>query len=209
LKLIADQGQSAVPDLIVELDATDDDMMLRSLGFILRAIGDKRAVPALIRAIPKTLRKPASGFGLRADDAELLAFMQKNEHRQGGAPREGLYSFGRPVHEITGALEKLTGANQREEEIYNVLLGGGPRQQQLQRRLYHECAQRWATWWEANWKANVSDEKYAVVNLPTSDDQPLAVFPHGPDIKIPRPRILSIVESDADPKARERFAAGV
>ena len=51
LKALVDEGPAAVPELIAELDATDDDIMLRNLGFILRAIGDKRAVPALIRAL--------------------------------------------------------------------------------------------------------------------------------------------------------------
>ncbi|HEX7379420.1 MAG TPA: carboxypeptidase-like regulatory domain-containing protein, partial [Pirellulales bacterium] len=44
---IVELGPAAVPELIAELDATEDDMMLRSLGFTLRAIGDQRAVPAL------------------------------------------------------------------------------------------------------------------------------------------------------------------
>ena len=51
--------------------------MLRSLGFVLRAIGDKRAVPALIRAIPTTLRKPGSDMRCRADEGELFTCMQK------------------------------------------------------------------------------------------------------------------------------------
>ena len=40
-------GPNAVPELIAELDATNDERMLQCLGFSLRAIGDKRAVPAL------------------------------------------------------------------------------------------------------------------------------------------------------------------
>ena len=48
-------GKPAVPPLIEELDRTTADRPLRSLGFTLRAIGDPRAVPALIRAIPRTL----------------------------------------------------------------------------------------------------------------------------------------------------------
>jgi hypothetical protein len=72
IKGLVEQGPDAVTDLISELDATDNDMMLRTLGFVLRAIGDKRAVPALIRALPRTLRKPGSNMGLRAEDKELL-----------------------------------------------------------------------------------------------------------------------------------------
>jgi hypothetical protein len=49
-------GKPAVPELVAELDRTDHDAELRALGFVLRGIGDVRAVPALIRAIPRTLR---------------------------------------------------------------------------------------------------------------------------------------------------------
>jgi len=49
-------GPAAVPELVRELEATDRDATLRALGFTLRAIGDRRAVPFLIRAIPKTFR---------------------------------------------------------------------------------------------------------------------------------------------------------
>src|SRR5262245_32913561 len=72
LKQITDIGPEAVPDLIAELDTTESEIMLRNLGFILRAIGDKRAVPALIRAFPKTLRKSSSDMGLRVGDKNLL-----------------------------------------------------------------------------------------------------------------------------------------
>ena len=53
-----------MPPLIEELERTTADQPLRSLGFTLRAIGDPRAVPALIRAIPRTLMPPGSDFGL-------------------------------------------------------------------------------------------------------------------------------------------------
>jgi hypothetical protein len=200
LKGLVDQGPDAVPDLIVELDATDNDMMLRNLGFILRAIGDKRAVPALIRALPKTLKKPGSDMGCRADDPELLAFMQKHDLDKDN--RDGLYGFGRPVREIGGALAKLTGVNQREEEIFHTFLSGSPRQQALQRKLFHDCAQRWATWWEANWMDHVSDPKYAVVNLPKFEEPATTIFPHGPSVNITGRSSGHTAESDADPAAK-------
>lgn len=52
---IADLGNDDVPELIEELDATNNQRMIRCLGFLLRASGDRRAVPALMRAIPQTL----------------------------------------------------------------------------------------------------------------------------------------------------------
>ena len=48
-------GRDAVPQLCAELDRTTENRTLRRLGFAARAIGDPRAVPALIRAIPRTL----------------------------------------------------------------------------------------------------------------------------------------------------------
>ena len=55
-------GKPAVPALIEELDRTTENRPLRSLGFTLRAIGDPRAVPALIRD-PADARPGRSDFG--------------------------------------------------------------------------------------------------------------------------------------------------
>src|SRR5262245_52426287 len=78
LRELIQVGPDAVPELTAELDATDSDIMLRNLGFALRAIGDKRAIPALIRAFPKTLREPGSDMGLRHAGQERVACMQQN-----------------------------------------------------------------------------------------------------------------------------------
>src|SRR5438552_16802014 len=43
-------GRAAVPELCAELDRTTENRTLRRFGFALRAIGDPRAAPALIRA---------------------------------------------------------------------------------------------------------------------------------------------------------------
>src|SRR4051812_33537739 len=72
-------GSKAVPQLCDELDRTTVDRTQRRLAFALRAIGDARAVPALIRSIPKTLQPPSSDYGLIVADAELTAFMQKHD----------------------------------------------------------------------------------------------------------------------------------
>ena len=75
-------GRDAVPQLCAELDRTTEDRMLRRLGFALRAIGDARAVPALIRAIPKTLLPSSSDYGLIVSDKELTDFMQTHDSEQ-------------------------------------------------------------------------------------------------------------------------------
>jgi hypothetical protein len=201
LKDIVALGGDAVPDLIAELDATNNDMMLRALGFTLRAIGDKRAVPALIRAIPRTLRRPGSDMGCKADDKELLAFMQA--HDLNDEDRDGMYGFGRPVREIGGALQTLTGQKHGEDELNFVMLGGALQQQLAQRRLYYRCAERWTAWWEKNWKAHVGDEQYAKVDLPPGDDPPAIEFPHGAgQYQLGSAMSGCIVESDAAPKGR-------
>src|SRR5580704_10340990 len=46
-------GSPAVPELVAELDRTERPVTLRGLAFTLRAIGDPRAVPSLIRAQSK------------------------------------------------------------------------------------------------------------------------------------------------------------
>lgn len=168
LKEIVDLGPAAVPSLVRELDATDNDMMFRCMGFTLRAIGDKRAVPALIRALPETLVSPGSDMGLQAVDPELLAFAQK--HDLDPMDLDNRYVFGRPVREISGALRTLTGENHGEEELYHVMLGGSKSQRQLKRRLYRQVAGEWADWWKANWQSQTDDRAYAAVGLPPIEE---------------------------------------
>jgi hypothetical protein len=160
LKAIVALGPDAVPDLIAELDNTNDDQMLRCCGFALRAIGDRRAVPALIRAIPKTLRPAGSDMGLLAKDAELARWAQQHD-LDTGSTADNSYGFGRPVREIFGALESLTGQKMREEELYHVFLDGLESQRQMKRELFHREAKRWADWWEANAGKFVQDPAYA------------------------------------------------
>jgi hypothetical protein len=203
LQEIAEVGTEAVPDLIAELDATDNDIMLRNMSFLLRAIGDKRAVPALIRALPRTCRQPGSDMGCRAMDKKLLAFLQKHDLDENNEPGE--YGYGRPIREISGALQKLTGTKHGEEQLYGVFLAGGVQQQLAQRKLYYRCAERWTEWWEANWRKHVEDEIYATVDLPPGDDAPTVEFPHGPDFRQGSGMSGNIIESERAAKARHVF----
>jgi hypothetical protein len=178
LKEIVELGPEAVPELIAELDATNDNMMLRCLGFTLRALDDKRAVPALIRAIPKTLLPPGSDMGLRAEDKLLAAFMQEHDLYDRD---EGMnYGFGRPVREIFGALTKLTGKSFGEDQLYFIFTGGTARQQQLKQELFERTAKKWADWWEQHWKEYVVDAAYARVNLPVPQPVATAGAPFDP-----------------------------
>jgi hypothetical protein len=160
-------GPDAVPQLCEELDLTTEQRHLRRLGFALRAIGDPRAVPALIRAIPRTLLPASSDYGLIVEDAELTRFMQMHHLRDGGGQ---YFGFGRPVREIVGALHKLTGQDFEDETLYSMHLSADPRGQVLQRRLYHKQARLWAAWWEAHWREFTNDEAYARAELQITDE---------------------------------------
>ena len=76
-------GKPAVPRLIEVLDRANTDHVLRKLGFVLRGIGDPRAVPALIRTIPRLARDTASDclYTIK-NDPELLKFMQENDNKK-------------------------------------------------------------------------------------------------------------------------------
>jgi hypothetical protein len=160
---IIEIGPVGVPQLIAELDATNDDMMLRCMGFTLRAIGDKRAVPALIRAIPKTLKKPGSDMGLRSDHVEISEFMQKHDLAEKDEPNE--FDFGRPVREIHGALGKLTGQSFEDDELFHIFLDGTILQRRMKEEFFFRHAQQWAAWWEKHAAEQVKDEAFFKVNL--------------------------------------------
>lgn len=201
MKEIIEAGAEAVPELIEELDATDDDRMLRCLGFMLRAIGDKRAVPALIRAIPGTLRKPGSDMGLNAYDADLFKFAQQHELNPRADERH--YGFGRPVREVCGALQKLTGQQFTEQQIFGTFLGGVPPDRRQARERYYAVAKTWADWWEQHWDEFVNDESYAKVGLPAL----VRSVPPRPGAVVATvgSRTGLILQSVLDPQAKQVF----
>jgi beta-lactamase regulating signal transducer with metallopeptidase domain/5-hydroxyisourate hydrolase-like protein (transthyretin family) len=160
-------GSEAVPQLCAELDRTTENNMIRRLGFALRAIGDRRAVPALIRALPKTLLPASSDFGLLVSDEELSAFMQKHDLDQENGEYFGL---GRPEREILGALHVLSGQNLEDDEVFSMSKSEDPRRQVLQRRLYVRGAQRWQAWWEKNSPRLIDDAAYQNVDLKVAEE---------------------------------------
>jgi hypothetical protein len=206
LRDLIKHGRDAIPELSAELDATNDAYMLRCLGFVMRGIGDKRALPALIRALPKTCVGGGSDCGFIANDPELLEFMQKHD-KENGRSRGMDYSFGRPISEFRVTLQKMTGLKQGEDEIVHIFLDGTPQRQYLQRALYHRCAERWAKWWDLNWKRYIDDERYSKVNLEPLGPEPNAVkaFPQGPNAKIDGRRSGHILESVHDVNAKHVF----
>ncbi|HKI17152.1 MAG TPA: M56 family metallopeptidase, partial [Isosphaeraceae bacterium] len=170
-------GRDAVPQLCAELDRTTEDRALRRLGFALRAIGDPRAVPALIRALPKTLLPSSSDYGLDVGDKELMRFMQAHDLDQGTGGE--YFYFGRPVREIVGALRALTGQNLDDADPSGMSLSEDPRRQVLQRRIHRRHAQQWQAWWEAKWRNFTDHATYQKVNLSIADE-PLPPAPQAP-----------------------------
>lgn len=156
-------GPEATPALSKALDAEEDRRMLRCYGFVMRGIGDKRAVPALIRNFPKAIIPPGSDMGYRCNDPELFAFMQK--HDNSDRDDNNHYSFGRPINEFRTALQKLTGTKLTEDELVFVDLSGTAQQQKQKRVLYDRCAKQWAEWWNEHGRDLVKDEAYATVKL--------------------------------------------
>ncbi len=161
-------GSDAVPQLCAELDATTQQRMIRRLGVALRAIDDPRAIPALIRAIPKTLQPPMSDYGLLVEDAALRTFMQEIDL---GNRRGQYFSLGRPVREVFGALHKLTKQDFQDDTLFSVFLSDGAHRQSLQRQLYRKQAERWQRWWEAHWREFTDDESYRLVHLPPENGE--------------------------------------
>jgi hypothetical protein len=161
-------GRDAVPQLCAELDRATEDRALRRLAFALRAIGDARAVPALIQAIPKTLVPSSSDYGLIVNDPELTAFMQKHDLRKG---QGGTYfDLGRPVREIFATLHGLSGQDLNDAELFSMSLSEDPRRQVPQRRIFMRQARRWQEWWEAHWRNFTDDAAYQKCNLIVVDE---------------------------------------
>jgi peroxiredoxin len=187
IKELVDIGKPAVPALSAALDRATRDTPMRLLPFTLRAIGDPRAVPALIRAVPRTLLPPGSDCGMSVRDTELLKFMQANDLRDGLGDRLARRDFdmGRPVREVCGALRKITGTNQNDTAIFMTFLDGGEQQRALERKAFYEVASRWANWWKDNWSRFVDDPTLEDARLPAlKDELSLKRFLTGPNMKV-------------------------
>jgi peroxiredoxin len=174
IKEVVEIGKPAVPALTDALDRTSRDTPMRLLGFTLRSIGDARAVPALIRALPKTLLPPGSDCAMPVRDPDLMHFMLANDLYEVPGDRFSRRNFdmGRPVREIAGALRKITGTNLNESAIFSTFLEVGDQQRAMERKAFYDVAQRWADWWKANWNRFLSDEALADVRLPAPKAEP-------------------------------------
>ena len=139
-------GELALAPLLKELDQTDQDQTLRALGFVLDAMNDPRAVPALIRAIPKTQRPPGSDCGVSIRDPELFQFMK--EHDGSGESKDDSISINRPVGEILDALKHLTHHQWPEgKDELRSMAYESQEQRAEHSKAYAERQEHWQSWW--------------------------------------------------------------
>lgn len=165
IKYLVDHKDEAFPVVLKAFDSETRDHPLSKLAFTLRAMDDPRAVPALIRALPRTLLPSRSDYGLIIDgDSELVQFVQQHDL---GKSSELYFDYDRAFREVVGALHKLTDKEFGEMQLNFVYLGETSTQRNTARRQFQAAASRWAEWWDAEGhKVLVSDADYAKVTLP-------------------------------------------
>ncbi len=217
IRELARIGKGAVPELVAELDRTDRDATLRSLAFCLRAIGDQRAVPALIRAIPKALRPPGSDCGVQIVDPDLRSFMLAHQNYKDDKATH--VACGRPVNEIISALERVT--KHREppdvgdnDPLRHVFLGGTPEQQAQQRALFEQRQKRWQAWWSQHWQEFVTQAELQSVERPKRDEDLVEMagvarfgmlFPTGSQVRLGPVRRLRLQRTRMGANARSHL----
>jgi len=151
VKRLIEIGPPAVPALCEEIRNAKRPKTQSVLAFVLRAIGDPRAVPALIDALENS--GFSSDYGVGKADTELAKFIRQY---QIDPVCEGI-RLGRPVREITIALERLTGHTEGHAHFFAYdengrLLAGSyiitPEVMERQRMHRKEVARRWREWWK-------------------------------------------------------------
>jgi hypothetical protein len=146
-----DSREPAVPQLAVEIARTERGLVHVAVGIALRNIGDRRAVPALIHALPKvTIRADDCGVSTKDPTLHLFMVRQQDVRHRYNVPLHEPFVVGRPVREITLALEALTGHTEGRAILSHFdNEGRWPTNywpEDRQRPLYLEVADRWAAW---------------------------------------------------------------
>lgn len=127
-------GAPAVPELITELRQTERRLYKSLIAFTLRAIGDRRAVPALIEVLG--LSKYRGGYGVYVKDDGLASFMLQHQHTppDDDDRKAKQIIIAGPVIEIVKALEKITGHSEGPDRF-------SPEAAEAVKR-------RWQKWWQ-------------------------------------------------------------
>jgi RNA polymerase sigma factor (sigma-70 family) len=170
-------GKPAVPELCNELHRLDNthDGAFRTVAFTLRIIGDPRAVPALIDALPKTVR--SSDCEEHLYDRDLCNFV--NSHNLASRPEKLKYPtifIPRADREIIDALNSITGHTVSDSFNYSA-----------------DDTDLWHAWWLDHWREFTTREEANSVLPPEGKDDPVAaaglarfgpLFPTGPKIRV-------------------------
>ncbi|MHC4483450.1 MAG: HEAT repeat domain-containing protein, partial [Planctomycetota bacterium] len=169
IKELAEIGKPAVPELAAELDRTDRDSVVRAIAFTLRAIGDPRAVPALIRALPKTATR-GSDLGMTVHDSNLHAFMVK--HHISGREEYPRFGYKRAVREITAALEKITSHSEGKEHI-RAAGSDDPEAIKVVQNKRRLAAKHWGDWWSKHRQEFLSEEELDSATIGPREGDPI------------------------------------
>lgn len=145
-------GAPAVPRICAELLGNDRPYTQSVLILNLRMIGDRRAIPTLIKRLEMDVPLGTSDFGgLKTGDSELDKFMSRyNDYTSN---RIG-FDLGRPITELRKALEALTGHSEGTD--YLLFKGRLVTDKTLAAesadlvKRQREAGRRWRAWWEAN-----------------------------------------------------------
>ncbi|MBN2582148.1 MAG: carboxypeptidase regulatory-like domain-containing protein [Planctomycetes bacterium] len=172
MKELAEIGRPAVPDLAAELDRTSNDGTMRQIGFVLRVIRDPRAVPALIRALPRTALA-SSDFG--AGNWRTL-FGNEDVHNfmldhQLESPRGPDFTWNRAVTQITYALEGITGHQEGHAALSAVPRSDDPDEVRRVKAIRSQEAQQWQQWWDAHHAELATADELASLGTASTDEQ--------------------------------------
>jgi len=173
-------GKPVVPLLIAELERTDEELTLRVLAIALRGTNDPRAIPALIRAISRSVRPRYGYCRVFLLDPDLRRFASTLEdHPELALPT---MRVDLAVNELLATLERLAGLHLPGGEAD---IGGQPDLQQhglerwqqllpdLQSQAFFRRQETWQTWWQANHGGILSEAEFREFNTPPRIEPPV------------------------------------
>lgn len=192
IKELAAIGEPAVRQLIAALDETDHDVTMQSLVFTLRVIGDARAVPAMIRALPRTATRASQDWA--PFDGQVLEESEESYdlRRRDVYP---LFVHGRSAHEITGALEELTGYTEGKDHLRGAEAKNAVQIARVQEER-RQVAARWRSWWDEHGDEVLNRGEAVLDAEPTPDATGTAVPPIGETPISPPVETGTVIVSD-------------
>ncbi len=160
VRTLVEAGRPAVPEIVAELDRTGKDSELRALAFTLRAIGDPRACPALIRALRRTAVL-SSDLGLKVSDPGLAGFLRA--HQIVPSETESNPGLGQAMREALTALKGITRHSEGEPFRFRNGFAVDDRQRAAARQHLDHLADAWQRWWDEHHGDVVGDAELATL----------------------------------------------